>query len=185
MLAYTVWHYASDEFNTLRYQESLVQFHQTLAEEKPQGYLSSLFFTIPAVPWMGANQAIFMDWYFVEDSSSLDFLNDAVLAGKRKESHDVVAGGTSGGVTALYQPKMGYERMGDVNFITWISKPKGMSYHEFFAALNFIEQDVNASCWMRYMALGPGPEFCVLSNDAFEWDETFQALIRPAVKTFG
>jgi hypothetical protein len=185
MLAYTVWHHASDELNTLRYQESLLQFHQTMAELKPQGYQSSLLFTMPGVPWMGEERTVFMDWYFVENSSSLDFLNDAVLDGKRKQSHDAVAGGTSGGVTALYQPKLGNDKINEINFITWISKPKGMSYRDFFRELNFIQQDNDASCWMRYMALGPGPEFCVVSNDEFEWDEMFQPLIRTAVKTWG
>lgn len=182
MLAYSVWHHASGETEIEPYQESLIQFHKTMAEVKPQGFLSSLFFTLPAVPWMGENQTIFMDWYFVEDSASLDPLNDSVLAGKRKESHDVVAGGTSGGVTALYQPRLGNEKISDVNFITWITKPKGLSYPDFFQELNFIEHDKNASCWMRYMALGPGPEFCVVSSDEFQWDAKFQPLIRPTIK---
>lgn len=105
MLAYTVWHHAVDESKHEAYQQSLLRFHRMLAEQKPRGYHSSALLALPGVPWMGENRTIFMDWYFVENSASLDPLNDSVLSGIRKESHDVVASKTSGGVTALYQPK--------------------------------------------------------------------------------
>lgn len=185
MLAYTVWHHASDESKLEHYQNSLIQFHQTMAEEKPQGYISSKLFTMPSVPWMGETQTIFMDWYLIEDSASLDPLNDSVLAGTRKTSHDAVADNTSGGVTALYQPKLGNDQISNVNFITWVSKPKGMKYPNFFQELNFILHDKDASCWMRYMALGPGPEFCVVANHEMEWDEKFQPLVRKVDKIWG
>ena len=178
MLAYTVWHHALDEAKQNAYQESLVQFHQTLAENKPQGYLSSVLLSMPGVPWMGEMRTIYMDWYFVENSSSLDPLNDCVLSGIRQEKHDAVAAATSGGVTALYQPKSDRTAISNAQFISWLSKPKGMKYPEFFEKLHFIDEDDHASIWMRYMALGPGPEFCVVSKEEFEWDEKFQAIVR-------
>jgi hypothetical protein len=57
-----------------------------------------------------------------------------------------------------------------------------MTYAAFFDELTIINSDDHASLWMRYLALGPGPEFCAVSSKAFEWDERFQPLVRPFEK---
>ena len=140
---------------------------------------------MPGVPWMEPDSAIYMDWYFVENAAALEPLNQSVLHGRRKTDHDTVVQGTSGGVTALYQPKMGVNPIRLPKQISWLSKPKGMTYAAFFDELNIINSDDHASLWMRYLALGPGPEFCAVSSKAFEWDERFQPLVRPFEKIWG
>jgi hypothetical protein len=56
--------------------------------------------------------------------------------------------------------------------MTWLAKPKGMSYADFYAAL----EPVRGSLWRRQMVLGPTPEFGILSAERVDVPPQFQTI---------
>ena len=90
MLAYVFWHHPADGVDAAVYEESLRTFHRALASHAPEGFLGSAAFAFRGVSWFPA-EAGYLDWYNVADFAGLGALNDAAVAGARKEPHDDVA----------------------------------------------------------------------------------------------
>lgn len=50
MLAYVFWHWKQDRIEVNRY-EMLLQFHTSLTQKQPEGFIHSIAFAIEGAPW--------------------------------------------------------------------------------------------------------------------------------------
>jgi hypothetical protein len=153
LLAYVFFHHPGPGVQTLPYESALRRFHAALAGETPRGFISSTTYRI------GTSYA---DWYLVEDSASLDSLNEAAVEGARSEPHDAVAHMAADGAGKLLMLKSGSART-EPGFEIRISKPAGMAYPEFYERLKPWTDRAEVSLWRRMMVLGPAPEFCLVA----------------------
>ncbi|HKA04118.1 MAG TPA: hypothetical protein VKD67_07300 [Acidimicrobiales bacterium] len=167
MLAYLFWHTPRDD-DAARYCAGLAAFHRALAADPPAGFARSWTVRVSPVDWLPASDAHYVDWYVVDDFAALGPLNEAAVSGPRQAPHDAVASlartGTGGIVAQLgggaivpVLPPPGHDSV-----LAMVDKPADMTYHDFTSALVAAAPD--ASCWMRQMTLGPGPEFIVLGG---------------------
>ena len=178
MLAYVFWHWRRPEVDPAAYAERLAAFHDMLARNAPQGFLGSAAFRSGAAPWVPGEES-YEDWYLTDGSAALDPLNDAAISGARKAPHDAAAAAARGGIAGLYRLRLGSGEVAAARHARWISKPEGMSYEVFHAALEPLAARPNSGLWGRQMTLGPTPEFCWLSPGAADLPETLQGLARP------
>ena len=77
MLAYILWHWPFPQVTTEDYESSLGQFHQSLSETTISGFKQSIVFRNRGTPWIGEGERGYADWYFMEGTSAMDFLNEA------------------------------------------------------------------------------------------------------------
>jgi hypothetical protein len=158
VIAYLFWHWPAPGVAAARYTEALVAFHRALASSPPPGLRGSRVLEVEDAPWLPVPRA-FEDWYLLDDFAALGALNDAAVAGARRDPHDAaarLAGGGHGGVYRLLTPL----RDPVSDRVTWCSKPPGVPYPEFLATLP------EAETWQRQLVLGPAPEFCLVGIDA-------------------
>jgi hypothetical protein len=158
MLAYVFWHWPAPEVDVARYTDALLAFHRALAATPSPGLRGSRVLEVARAPWLPVARA-FEDWYLVDDFTALGALNDAAVAGARRDPHDAaarLAGGGHGGVYRRLAPAPG--PAADVT--TWCAKPAGVPYPAFLARLP------PAETWQRQLVLGPAPEFCLVGIDA-------------------
>lgn len=173
MLAYVFWHWPNADVNRKSYEDGLLEFHRTLAEHKPAGFQHSQVFRIHGAPWLPANVTGYEDWYLVNDSGALDALNDAAITYPRKEAHDRAAQRAAGGTAGLYRLRHGQIDLAEARFATWLSKPAGTSYDDFYASLSQLTGRAGVALWGRQMTLGPTTEFCLQSPEEITPDDTF------------
>jgi hypothetical protein len=164
MLGYVLWHHPAAGVDATVYEEALRIFHNTLT--------GSAVFAFDGVPWFPAPSG-YLDWYTVADFASLGALNDAAVAGARKEPHDNVARMAGAGFGGLYRLIAGGANWSRTNTGTWLRKPDGMKYAEFVEQASRLVDPSSMGLWQRQMTLGPGPEFCLLSNDRIEAPPAF------------
>ena len=157
MLAYVFWHVPRAGSKAREYQALHRAFHEVLAHSRVAGLAGIRAYRLPAIPWLDG-QAGYEDWHLLDGSAALDVLNDAAVSGARLASHDRVASLAASGTAGLYGLRLGQVIAPAVAY--WLSKPDGMSYREFEAAL---APQVEQGCclWGRRMTLGPTPEFCL------------------------
>jgi hypothetical protein len=164
VLAYLFWHAPRGD-DAARYRAGLVAFHSALAADPPAGFAGSWTLRVPAVDWLPPAEAHYLDWYVVDDFGALGALNDAAVSGTRQSPHDTVAAmartGTGGVVRQLESTGAMVDLASEV-VLALLDKPQGTSYADFNAAL--VHAAAGASCWMRQMTLGPGPEYLVLGH---------------------
>jgi hypothetical protein len=55
-----------------------------------------------------------------------------------------------------------------------MSKPRGMAYPEFYAALAARTSRPDITLWQRQLTLGPATEFCLHSVEKHELPDAFQ-----------
>jgi hypothetical protein len=55
----------------------------------------------------------------------------------------------------------------------WFAKPAGMTYAALDAALGPLVTSGDGCLWMRFMVLGPTPEFCLHGSDPIELPAPF------------
>jgi hypothetical protein len=163
MLAYVFWHRRSPEIDQGVYEEALGAFHRALGGEAPNGFLRSIAFRVTQLPFGNPAPlpAGYEDWYLVEDWRALGILNEAAVSGAIRGPHDRVAALSEAGVGAIYSLLRGQGALDEVSRVTWLSKPRDLSYDQFRASL--LALPWGAELWERQMVLGPAPEFCVLS----------------------
>lgn len=160
MIAYLFWHRPGAGVDAARYEARLAAFHAALA-------VPSRAERVRGAPWMAGDG--YLDWYFLPDWTALGALNRAAVSGAVEGPHAAVAGLAgwgAGGVVALLA--------GDRAFQTvwrWLSKPDGMTYAAFAAAL-----PAGGTLWQRQMVLGPQPEFA-LAGDGAEGVRTRHELV--------
>ena len=177
MLAYVFWHWPQAEVNRESYEDGLLEFHRMLAAHKPDGFQHSQIFRIQEAPWLPANVTGYEDWYLLEGSGALDVLNDAAITHPRKETHDRAAQRAAGGTAGLYRLRHGQIDLAPARFATWLSKPAGTSYDDFYAALAQFTGGAGVALWGRQMTLGPTTEFCLRSSkEIFLPDDRFHPL---------
>lgn len=157
MLAYVFWHWPRPDMDVARYEAAQRAFHAALDAAPPAGFTRSHSAALNGAPWAAGGGAAYEDWYLLQKSAALDPLNQAAISGSRQQPHDAAAALAAGGAAGLYMLRAG-EPVIPPAHATWFGKPSGMTY----AALDHALRDVvaaGACVWMRYMVLGPTPEF--------------------------
>ena len=135
MLAYVFWHWPQPGIDQDTYVAHLVDFHQTLAVNKPIGFQHSAVFRIRNADWLNTQGDAYEDWYLLDDSAAMDRLNEAAVSGACEEPHNRVAREAADGIGGLYRLRAGEENLAQARFAVWLSKPPGVSYNDFYAAL--------------------------------------------------
>jgi hypothetical protein len=153
LLAYVFFHRAGSGAEVAAYETALRQFHASLAAEPPSGFIESTSYRI------GDGYA---DWYLVENSAALDPLNEAAVSAARAASHDAVAHMSTDGAGKLLALVSGRPKI-EPEFEIRLSKPKGMSYRDFYERLEPWTSRDGLTLWRRMMVLGPPPEFCLVA----------------------
>src|SRR6185437_10771637 len=177
MLAYVFWHWPLPEVQVAEYQARLREFHESLRAHAPAGFLQSASFRITGAPWTPVAEA-YEDWYLIEDFAALGALNEASIAGARKQPHDSAARLAAGGVGGVYQMLFGKTNPFDSRLAQWFSKPTGMTYTGLRSKVEHLEEADN-SLWQRQLVLGPTPEFCLRGKGDARVDLRFSPLILP------
>lgn len=160
MLAYVFWHWPQPGVDAETYVDHLVAFHRTLNANKPIGFQGSRVFRMRGVSWLDTTGDAYEDWYLLDDSSSLDRINEAAVSGVCEAPHNLVAREAAGGTAGLYRLKSG-SPFDDPRFALWFSKPAGVTYADFYSVLQPLVTD--ATLWGRQMTLGPTTEFVIHS----------------------
>ena len=168
MLAYVFWHWPQANIHRDAYVDHLVGFQRTLAANKPDGFCESVVFRIRGANWLNTNEEAYEEWYLLDDSAAMDKLNDAAVSGACEEPHNRVAREAADGIGGLYRFRAGQEELAQSRFATWLSKPSGVSYKNFYAALDLITGHPGVGLWGRQMTLGPTTEFCIHSRNVIE-----------------
>jgi len=163
MLAYVFWHWPQPGIDPATYVDHLSEFHQTLASHKPAGFQHSVVFRIHDAGWLNTRGEAYEEWYLLDDSAAMDRLNEAAVSGACEEPHNRVAREAADGVGGLYRLRVGDENPAQSRFAVWLSKPAGVSYNDFFAALQPLTSQPGVALWVRQMVLGPTTEFCIHS----------------------
>ena len=163
MLAYIFWHWPQADVDAEVYRTHLLEFHETLARNKPPGFHSSAVFQISGASWLKELGSAFEDWYLVENSAALDPLNDGAVSGACEEPHNRVAREAADGTAGLYRLRLGTLKLADARSATWFSKPPDLKYRELYDRLQPGVDDNGAALWGRQMTLGPTTEFCLIS----------------------
>lgn len=168
MLAYVFWHWPRPEIERGQYLDHLVQFHRTLAANKPRSFQRSVVFRIQDANWLKTDGDVYEEWYLVDDSAALDPLNDGAVSGACEEPHNRVAREAADGTGGLYRLRAGAGDIAEAKFATWLSKPAGVSYADFYAGLQSLTSQPGVTLWGRQMTLGPTAEFCIHSRSQIE-----------------
>jgi hypothetical protein len=173
MLAYVFWHWHRPEIERGSYLDHLADFHRTLAAHKPSGLQQSVVFRVQDANWLRTEGEAFEEWYLLDDSAAMDKLNDAAVSGACEEPHNKVAREAADGVGGLYRLRAGQEDLTQAKFAIWLSKPDGVSYANFYAALQPLTSQPGIALWGRQMTLGPTTEFCIHSPASIELPEGY------------
>jgi hypothetical protein len=173
MLAYVFWHWPQSSVDRGAYLDHLAEFHRTLAANKPSGFQRSVVFRISGANWLSTPGEAFEEWYLLDDSAAMDRLNDAAVSGVCQEPHNRVARDAADGTGGLYRFRLGQEDLAGSKHATWLSKPTGVSYKDFYVALQPITSQPGVGLWGRQMTLGPTTEFCIHSVSPIELPPNF------------
>src|SRR5215213_63646 len=168
MLAYVFWHWPQSHIDVDSYIHHLLEFHQTLAANKPAGFQESVVFRVRGASWLNTNDEAYEEWYLLDDSAAMDRLNVAAVSGACEEPHNRVAREAADGIGGLYRLRAGQEKLSEARCAVWLSKPAGVSYKDFYAALQPLTSQQGVALWGRQMTLGPTTEFCLHSLTEIE-----------------
>jgi hypothetical protein len=142
-LAYVFWHQAAEADG---YEERLRTFHESLP-------IPSASFRLARLPFV--DQPGYEDWYLVDGWSELGDIGRVAL---EPGTHDPVAAMSGDGWGGIWAPVSGSAEIPE-GAITWVDKPRGVPYREFFASLS------GDTIWCRQLVLGPAPEVAVASSE--------------------
>ena len=168
MLAYVFWHWPQAGVDQDTYVDHLRAFHETLAANRPSGFQRSVVFRIHGANWLNTQGDAYEEWYLLDDSAAMDRINEAAVSGPCEQPHKRVAREAADGVGGLYRLRAGEENLAESRFAVWLSKPAGVSYNDFYAALQPLTSQQGVALWGRQMTLGPTTEFCLHSPTAIE-----------------
>ena len=163
MLAYVFWHWPQPQIETGSYVDHLVEFHRTLAANKPDGFRESVVFRILNATWLKTDGEVYEEWYLLDDSAAMDRLDEAAVTGVCEKPHNRVAREAADGTGGLYRLRAGAEDLAHARHAVWLSKPNGVSYKDFYASLESLTSQPGVALWQRQMTLGPTTEFCIHS----------------------
>lgn len=170
MLAYVFWHWADSAAVAEQYEELLRGFHRALAAHPPEGFRGSAALRVEGAGWLPQAHG-YEDWYLIEDFAALGTLNEAAVSGARQAPHDQVAQLARGGTAGIYRLIAGRPEFKAARWATWISKPAGTSYTEFYDELRPWPERPETTLWQRQLTLGPTTEFCLQSREKVELPE--------------
>ena len=173
MLAYVFWHWPQSTIARSSYLDHLAEFHRTLASNKPAGFRRSVVFGIRGASWLNTKSEAFEEWYLLDDSAAMDPLNEAAVTGVCEVPHNRVAREAADGAGGLYRLREGQEDLARSRFAVWLGKPKGVSYRDFYAALQPLTSEPGVGLWGRQMTLGPTTEFCIHSPSQIQLPEGY------------
>ena len=165
MLAYVFWHWPNSTVDPTNYLQYLIDFHQTLAANKPTGFHHSVVFRIRGASWLNTNDEAYEEWYLLDDSAAMDPLNVAAVSGACEEPHNRVAREAADGIGGLYRLREGSEDLSKARYAIWLSKPPGVYYKDFYTTLQPLTSAQGVALWGRQMTLGPTTEFCLHSQN--------------------
>jgi hypothetical protein len=177
MLAYVFWHWSQPNIERSSYRDHLADFHRTLAANKPSGFRQSVVFSIRNANWLSTSGEAYEEWYLLDDSAAMDRLNEAAVSGACEEPHNRVAREAADGTGGLYRLRAGQEDLAQSRFAVWLSKPNGVSYTNFYAALQPLTSQPGIALWGRQMTLGPTTEFCIHSPAPIELPKGYSGFI--------
>jgi hypothetical protein len=163
MLAYIFWHAPGPATEQTAYEAGLAGFHELLRQQTLAGFHGSLCLRIDGAPWVPANPG-YEDWYLVEGSAVLDPLNELAVSTEMKAAHDrpaLAAGFGAGGLYRLLSGRVAQPAA----WATWLRKPAGMAYADFYREITPWTSRPDVSLWRRQMVLGPSPEFCIVGPE--------------------
>jgi hypothetical protein len=160
MLAYVFWHWRRPQIATAEYEARQRAFHASLAAAPPEGYEHSASVAIAGAPWAHGGGEAYEDWYLVRGAAALEPLNAGAISASRQQPHDAAAAVAAGGTAGLYLPRVG-TLAAEHTHAAWFGKPDGVSYAQLLDELAPLVQAARGALWMRFMVLGPAPEFCV------------------------
>ena len=158
------WHVPAGGVAPADYEARLAAFHAALREERPAGLGITATVGLEAIPWLGG-AAGYEDWYLVDSFAALGVLNAAAVSGVHRGPHDAAAAAAHAGVAGLMGHISGPLLPERAAWAAWLSKPAGMAYDAFHAAL-WEALGNDASAWQRQMTLGPATEYCVVAPAA-------------------
>jgi len=182
MLAYVFWHWPQPSINTGHYESDLIQFHETLQANKPEGFQRSAVFMVNGASWLRTAGLAYEEWYLLDDSAAMDRINYAAVNGACEEPHSRVARNAADGVGGLYRLRAGNENSELATLATWFSKPNGVTYKSFDEELGKVVSGNNATLWGRQMTLGPTTEFCLHSSAEVQLPAEMDATVLPLEK---
>lgn len=154
MLAYVFSHRPASDADAQAYEDALRRFHSELAGGRPAGFVASTTYRFDDG---------YSDWYLVEDSAALDYLNEAAVSGARAASHDAaarMAAWGSGKLLSLAQGEADLDALHEIAF----AKPAGMAYGDLYTMTAQFTAKAGVALWRRMMVLGPPPEFCLVAR---------------------
>jgi hypothetical protein len=175
MHAYVFWHWPQRDVPRDDYEARQKAFHAALSAAPPAGYHGSFTHAVHGAPWAAAGGDAYEDWYLVESSASLDPLNTGAITASRQAPHDAAAAAVAGGTAGIYTLRAG-ERLDRPTHATWFGKPEGMRYDELMSRLQPLVERGEAALWMRFMVLGPSPEFCLQSRAPIQLPSEIRSL---------
>lgn len=161
-LGYLFWH--RPQPGVTGYEGALADFHRSLLDEPPPGFVNSWTWRVEAPPWFAGAAPTYLDVYATADLSTLSDLEEAAVSGHRRLPHDRAAALTATGAGALMQAVAGQELTCSGAVLSFVDKPAGTDRDGFVAGLAGAGGVI--SVWMRRLVLGPGPEFLVVSTEA-------------------
>lgn len=170
-LAYVFWHPPGSGQKVDVYERALCDFHRSLASTPVEGLWASRVARIAQCPWLP--EGGYEDWYLVRTFADLEVLNNAAVDATRKVAHDGIATRSGQGAGALYGLTVGTASPAPT-WVTWLTKPRGTPYEEFYDALlaraapGAVSLPDSLGVWRRQLVLGPAPEFCVTSAEPIE-----------------
>jgi hypothetical protein len=167
MLAYVFWHWRRPDVAATDYEAAQRRFHRALQDAPAAGFTRSQSAGLRGAPWAANGGDAYEDWYLVDIAASLDALNHAAITASRAAPHDAAAALAAGGAAGLYVLRGG-QAVSSPRYAQWFAKPAGMSYGALDEAFRELLAREQAALWMRYMVLGPTPEFCLQSAAPLE-----------------
>src|SRR4026208_2549982 len=153
MLAYVFWHWPQSTIDPDSYVTHLLDFHKILASNKPNGFQESVVFRVRGASWLNTNDEAYEEWYLLDDSAAMDRLNEAAVSGVCEEPHNKVAREAADGIGGLYRLRAGQEELSAARYVIWLSKPAGVIYKDFYAALEPLTSKPGVALWGRQMTL--------------------------------
>jgi hypothetical protein len=173
MLAYVFWHWPQPSIDRDAYVDHLADFHRTLASNKPPGFRNSIVFRIRGANWLNTPGEAYEEWYLLDDSAAMDPLNEAAVSGVCEQPHNRVAREAADGTGGIYRFRDGQAELAQARFAVWLNKPNGVSYNDFYAALQPLTSQPGIGLWGRQMTLGPTTEFCIHSSTQIHLPENY------------
>lgn len=163
-VAYVFWHKPAGGQTRSAYEAALTAFHRALMGAPVAGLLATRALRVSKLPWLPTGG--YEDWYVLRTWGGLGDLNGAAVDPTRFRAHDDVAARSASGAGAVYGLALGTADSVP-SWVTWLSKPRGIPYGEFYdALLVHIGEGGSAlpsgtGVWRRQLVLGPAPEFCL------------------------